>query len=501
MPTAILIFPNQLFWPHPLIQSGLKSLLQSIFLVEERLFFRECKFHKLKIAFHLASIQAFELKLRSLYQGEIQRISCLDPRSDIRLLIPYLASKGVQRITTIEPDDDWLKTRLTQQCLECGLSIDFKDNPTFINTHSDNESLLNKKKKPLQTDFYIAQRQRHHLLLDPLGKPIGGAWTYDVANRRKLPRHYPVPRSAPLEAPSDFESIAAFVEKHFSDHPGQLTDFPYAVTHEAARHCLEDFLHHRLHDFGAYQDAIEPAHDILFHSLLTPYLNVGLLTPQQVIQATLAHHTLHPVPLNSLEGFIRQIIGWREFMRAVYHLHGRKMRTRNFWNFTHSMPKAFYKGTTGILPVDNAIRKTLRLAYAHHIERLMILGNFMLLCEIHPDEVYRWFMELFIDAYDWVMVPNVYAMSQFADGGIITTKPYFSSSNYILKMSSYRPDPAWKEPWDALFWRFMDRQRSFLQTNPRLGMLLKTYDRMPAAKRASIQRTAQFYLERLHNSS
>jgi deoxyribodipyrimidine photolyase-related protein len=501
MSTVALIFPNQIFWPHPLIQSASASLLDGIFLVEELLFFRECRFHKLKIAFHLATMQSFELRLQSFPKLKIKRISCLHPQADVRLLLPCLAGRGVRKIITIEPDDDWLKSRLTQSCLENGLSIEFKDNPAFINTHRDNQMLLGRKSKALQTDYYIEQRKRHYIMLDPHGKPIGGAWTFDVANRRKLPRHHSVPSPSISPLPHDFQKIVAFVEKHFPDHPGQLTHFPYAVTHEEACKRLEDFLNHRLHDFGAYQDAIEPAHDFLFHSVLTPYLNVGLLTPWQVIEATLKHHSLHPVPLNSLEGFIRQIIGWREFMRAVYHLHGRKMRTRNFWNFTHPMPQAFYRGTTGILPVDDAIRKTLRLAYAHHIERLMILGNFMLLCEIHPDAVYRWFMEHFIDAYDWVMVPNVYAMSQFADGGMITTKPYFSSSNYILKMSSYLPDPSWKEPWDALFWRFMHRQRSFLQTNPRLGMLLKTYDRMPRQKRQALQRTAQAYLQGLHGSS
>jgi deoxyribodipyrimidine photolyase-related protein len=500
MSTAILIFPHQLYWPHPFIHKDPADIERKIFIVEESLFFHEFKFHKLKIAFHLATIDAFAAKCQAHLRRSPQRITCLDERSDIRSLIPWLAKNGFQTIATLEPDDDWLKKRLTESCAQHRLTLAFKPNPGFLNTYQENQLLLPPQRKPFQTDYYISQRKRLKLLLDPYGKPIGGSWTYDSENRSKLPRGYAVPACASSPLPANFQAIVAFVEKHFPDSPGQLDHFPYAVTHEDALLRLQDFLQHRLFDFGAYEDAIEPRHDTLFHSVLSPYLNVGLLTPSQIIEATLQHHARHPMPIQSIEGFIRQIIGWREFMRAVYHSHGRKMRTRNFWQFTRPMPKAFYTATTGILPVDDAIRKTQRLAYAHHIERLMVLGNFMLLCEIHPDAVYRWFMELFIDAYDWVMVPNVYAMSQFADGGMITTKPYFSSSNYIQKMSSYKPDPAWKEPWDALFWRFMDTRRHYLQTNPRLRMLLKTYDTMPAARRESMRHIADSYLEKLHHN-
>ena len=183
------------------------------------------------------------------------------------------------------------------------------------------------------------------------------------------------------------------------------------------------------------------------------------------------------VPLNSTEGFVRQILGWREFIRGVYEVKGTAERTKNFWGFTRKIPKSFYDGTTGIQPVDDVIRKVLKTAYAHHIERLMILGNFMVLCEFDPDDVYQWFMELFIDAYDWVMVPNVYGMSLFADGGLMSTKPYISSSNYIKKMSNYGKGD-WEATWDGLFWTFMDKHSDFFSGNPRLGMLLSSLNRM-----------------------
>ena len=178
---------------------------------------------------------------------------------------------------------------------------------------------------------------------------------------------------------------------------------------------------------------------------------------------------------------MRQILGWREFIRGVYEVKGTEERTKNFWNFKRQIPKSFYDGTTGIEPIDDTIKKVIKTGYAHHIERLMILGNFMVLCEFDPDAVYKWFMELFIDAYDWVMVPNVYGMSLYADGGLMSTKPYISSSNYIMKMSDYKKSD-WQETWDGLFWTFMDKHRNFFLSNPRLGMLIRNFDKMHKSK-------------------
>lgn len=197
-----------------------------------------------------------------------------------------------------------------------------------------------------------------------------------------------------------------------------------------------------------------------------------------------------------MEGFLRQIIGWRELIRVIYERSGRKQRTKNFWGFQRKIPTSFYEGTTGIDPVDQTIHKVLKTSYCHHIERLMILGNFMLLCEFDPIGVYRWFMELFIDAYDWVMVPNVYGMSQFADGGLMSTKPYISSSNYVIKMSDYTKGE-WSKIWDALFWRFIHIHQDFFEQNPRLAMLLGSLDRMTDEKRQSHFFKAEQFLKKL----
>jgi deoxyribodipyrimidine photolyase-related protein len=293
------------------------------------------------------------------------------------------------------------------------------------------------------------------------------------------------------------EEAISYTEKNFASNYGKLNKhFVYPTTFEESKKWLRAFLQTRFAEFGVYEDAIVSAHHVLHHSVLTPMLNVGLITPQYIIDETLEWAALNEIPINSVEGFIRQIIGWREFIRAVYELKGTEERTKNYWGFKRKMPQAFWEGTTGIAPIDTTIKKILATGYCHHIERLMVIGNFMLLCEFDPDDVYRWFMELFIDSYDWVMVPNVYGMSQFADGGLMSTKPYISGSNYLMKMSDFTKGP-WQDTWDGLFWRFMHTHRDFFLQNPRLGMLVKTFDKMPESKQQTHLDNANRFLDAL----
>jgi deoxyribodipyrimidine photolyase-related protein len=255
-------------------------------------------------------------------------------------------------------------------------------------------------------------------------------------------------------------------------------------------------LANRFEHFGDYEDAIVEGESWLWHSVLTPSMNIGLLTPGEVVKATTDFGKKNDVPLNSLEGFLRQVIGWREFMRATYEDLGVAMRTTNHWQHRRAMPKSFYDGTTGIIPVDDTIRRILDTGYCHHIERLMVLGGFMFLCEIDPDDIYRWFMEMFVDSYDWVMVPNVYAMSQNADGGLITTKPYFSGSSYVRKMSHYEQD-SWCEIWDALYWRWILNHVDDLGKNPRWAMMCSMAMKMKANKRKQHLEVAEAFLSKL----
>jgi len=249
-----------------------------------------------------------------------------------------------------------------------------------------------------------------------------------------------------------------------------------------------------MQEFGPYEDAMVQTESFLNHSVLSPLLNSGLITPMDVIDKTLKYKDDYP--LNSIEGFLRQIIGWREFIRGVYQVKGSQERTTNFFNFKRKIPKSFYDATTGILPIDITIKKVQKTAYNHHIERLMVLGNFMMLCEFDPDEIYRWFMEHYIDAYDWVMVPNVYGMSQFADGGLMSTKPYISSSNYLKKMSDF-PNGDWQQIWDALYWRFIDLNREIFAKNIRMKFMVSMLDKMQDEKRINHFKIANEYLDSL----
>lgn len=496
-----LVFPNQLFEEHPAITGD-----RNIFLVEEWLFFNQYNFHKQKLVLHRASMNYYEALLKE--KGyKTTYINASEATCDTRKLLKHLHDKKVTAIHVAELTDDWLKRRLITGCRKYKIGCTIYRTPGFLNTLEEAEEYFKEKKTYFQTDFYIAQRKKRKLLLDEHDKPLGNKWTFDAENRLKFPKGEVVPK---IHMPDVNEHIAEareYVEKNFPKNYGNANapfhskkDIAYPVTHEDAKKWLQDFLKNRFEKFGIYEDAMVASESVLYHSVLTPSLNIGLLTPELIITETLKAAKANNIPLNSLEGFIRQITGWREFIRIVYEREGRKQRTKNYWHFKRKIPAAFWNGTTGIEPVDTIIQKVLQSGYSHHIERLMVMGNFMLLCEFDPDDVYKWFMEMYVDAYDWVMVPNVYGMTQFADGGLMTTKPYISGSNYLMKMGNWKKG-AWQETWDALFWRFMHVHRDFFGKNPRLGMLLNTFDKMPPEKRNRYIDTAEHYLQQFDKAT
>jgi deoxyribodipyrimidine photolyase-related protein len=480
-----LIFPHQLFEDLAPWQN-----CNEVLLVEEFLFFKQYHFHQQKIAYHRASMKFYESYLRK--NGiAVNYIESTDPRSDVRTLLAALATKEV---TFINPVDHWLEKRIIETSAANNIKLHKLPNPGFLNSEAELANYLRGKNRLFQTDFYKKERLKRGILLDEAKNPQGGQWTFDAENRLKYPKNKIAPAvEKPTPTPFYTEAVH-YTRQHFGSNYGLLADAPiYPHDFDRSKMWLQNFLQTRFAEFGPYEDAIVANETILHHSVLTPMLNTGLLTPQFVVEETLRFAEENSIPINSVEGFIRQIIGWREFIRMVYISKGSAERTRNYWGFTRKIPPQFWDGTTGILPIDQTIKKVLKTGYCHHIERLMVVGNFMLLCEFDPDEVYRWFMELFIDAYDWVMVPNVYGMSQFADGGLMATKPYISGSNYLLKMSNY-PKGDWQPIWDALFWRFMHQHRSFFLQNPRLGMLVKTFDKWDTAKQTAILARAETYL-------
>lgn len=492
MKQVVILFPHQLFE-----HSELPMANADVYLVEETLFFNHYKFHKQKLAFHRASMKAYadELNERGV---ELHYIDATDKHSDVRVLVKSLAYNGAQQVHIIDPTDDWLSKRIQRSCDENEIELVEYDSPLFINSREDLSLFFRSDKKSFfQTSFYKKERKERNILMDGPDQPAGGKWTYDVDNRKPYPKDKKPPKVESPELDEFWKEAAEYVEKNFSNNYGELTDKPlYPHTRKGAEKWLKQFFETRFHEFGAYEDAIVRNESILNHSVLTPMLNVGLLQPMEIVEQAVNFAEKNDVPINSLEGFVRQIIGWREFIRGMYECKGVESRTTNFWGFQRKIPASFYDGTTGILPVDETIKEVLKTGYCHHIERLMVLGNFMVLCEFDPDEVYRWFMELFIDAYDWVMVPNVYGMSQFADGGLFATKPYISGSNYIMNMSNY-PKGDWNAVWDGLFWRFINVNREFFSKNPRLNMMVRTLDKMNSDRKNMLLDKAETFLDQL----
>ncbi|MBN2524551.1 MAG: cryptochrome/photolyase family protein [Bacteroidales bacterium] len=490
--SVFIVFPHHLFQDI----EPLKNTYE-VYLVEEYLYFKQYKFHKRKLVFHRASMKYYESYLKE-NNIVVHYIEATDSKHDIRELLQHLSQREITQIGYYDVCDNWLEHRIDQNCKAFNLSANKLESPLFINTSADLESYFGAKTRFFQTDFYIQQRKKLKILIDENGKAFGGKWSFDAENRLKYPKNKSVPEIQFPPINEFYQEAIKYVEKNFANNYGTVSGkFIYATTHQESEEWLQRFLQHRFNEFGEYEDAIVDHENILHHGVLSPMLNVGLLTPLQIVDEAIHYSSKNEVPLNSFEGFIRQIIGWREFIRGVYIYKGTEERTMNFWNFNKKIPASFYDGTTGIEPIDNTIKKVLETGYCHHIERLMLLGNFMLLCEFNPDEVYKWFMELFIDSYDWVMVPNVYGMSQFADGGIMATKPYISGSSYVLKMSNFKKGN-WCPIWDALFWHFMDKQRGFFSSNPRLGMLLNMFDKMDEEKKDQHLSIAKKWLQDLH---
>lgn len=489
MRSVALIFPHQLFEFHPALEKN-----RDVFLVEEYLFFRQYNFHRQKLVFHRASMKFYENFLKN-QKLKVNYIDSTNELSDVRKLLPYLKKIGITEIHFADVADNWLDKRIKQTAEKFGIRYYEYTTPCFLNSKSEIKEYLEGKKKYSQTDFYIKQRKKLNIFIDENEAPFGGKWTYDTENRLKYPSKKKAPKINFPPENEYYKKAVSYVEENFPDNYGEISPkFIYPTTFDESKKWLKQFLEKRFSEFGSYEDAIVASENILHHSVLTPMMNEGLLTPDYIINAALKYSKNENIPLNSLEGFIRQIIGWREFIRGVYEISGSLQRTKNYWNFKRKIPKSFWNGTTGIEPIDITVKKVLETGYCHHIERLMVLGNFMILCEFDPNEVYRWFMELFIDAYDWVMVPNVYGMSQFADGGLMATKPYISGSNYLMKMSDFKKGD-WQNIWDGLFWRFMDNHRKFFLSNPRLGMLIRTFDKMSEKRKKTLLSTAKNYLK------
>lgn len=492
-----LVFPHQLFATNPAFAKG-----RDIWLIEDPLLFGNdphwpAAMHVQKLVLHRASMKAYAAELaasgHAVHYVETPEGSATDSTALLEQALP----DGVKTIHLADPADGILLKRVERFALHREAQVVIHRSPNFISPPDFLAAHLASKKKPFMAKFYEAQRKRMNVLLEADGSAVGGKWSFDTENRAKLPKGHVPPREPLASANAHTREAIEYVARRFPNHPGSSKRFRWPVTRHDAEHWLDQFIEERLATFGLYEDAISTEHAYIYHAAITPALNIGLLDPQDVIDRVMSKATQHgDIPMNSLEGFIRQVIGWREFMHGIYQHRGTEIRNGNFWNFDRPLPRSFYDGTTGIPPIDRVIRQLLDDGYCHHIERLMVLGNFMVLCRIKPDDVYRWFMEMFVDSYDWVMVPNVYGMSQFADGGTFTTKPYISGSNYLLKMSDESKGP-WCPIWDGLFWTFIGDYTPFFIKNPRLSMMARNWEKQSPEKQAAHRKAADDFLANL----
>lgn len=350
-------------------------------------------------------------------------------------------------------------------------------------------------RKELRMEYFYREMRRKTGLMMEGDKPAGGKWNYDHDNRK--PASGDMLRAGPMQfAPDEItQEVLDLVEARFGDNFGNLRPFHFAVTRAQALRALDHFATSLLEGFGDYQDAMLQDDKFLHHSLLSPYLNIGLLNPVEICQRVVEEWKVGRVPINAAEGFIRQVIGWREYVRGIYFREGPDYTTRNALGHDRDLPALYWGGKTGMNCLSHAVAQTRDEAYAHHIQRLMVTGNFALLAGVDPAQVHDWYLAVYADAFEWVEAPNTIGMSQFADGGIIASKPYVSSGNYIAKMSDYCGDCAYSVkdktgpkacPFNLLYWDFLIRHRARFKGNPRMGQMYRTWDRMDDDRKQAV---------------
>ena len=453
------------------------------------------KHHKSKIALFFSAMRSYRDQLKNnsykvIYYDANNNFST----SYFDKLLDIVKSNKIEKIEIYEIEDKPFERDFLEFCKTNNIEITFLPSPMFIDSRGSFKHFLGDKKFHLQANYYKQMRKKKKLLLED-NKPIGGRWSFDEDNRKKLPSGYEIPKLPIIKPYKEFSEISNVININFSNHPGELHSWmPHS--YEQIVEWLEIFFKERFNEFGHYEDAIDKNEHFINHSVLSSSLNLGLITPKEVIDKSIDYAEKNDIPLNSLEGFIRQIIGWREFIRGIYQNYGDQMVKSNYWNHKNKLTAAWYDGSTGIEPLDEAIKGAIKYGYTHHINRLMILSNIMNLCNIDPNEIYKWFMEMFIDSSDWVMVPNVYGMGTFADGGIFATKPYICGSSYILRMSNFKKGD-WCDIVDGLYWKFIEEKKDFFITNPRLSLMIRALEKLNPDRKKHIFECANNFINKV----
>ena len=504
--TLVLILGDQL--SHDL--SALKGLDRSsatILMVEVAEEATYVPHHRKKIAFILSAMRHFAGELRAAgWQVDYVTLDAEENSGSFTGEIARaIAHHAIEMIRVTEPGEHRVKVAMAGWADRFGLPVEILPDTRFLSSPAEFADWAAGRKQLRMEYFYREMRRKTGLLMDG-DQPEGGKWNFDSENRKPAKGDLFMPVLPVFEPDAITRDVLDMVEERFEAHIGTLRPFHYAVTREDALKALDHFVEHALPAFGDYQDAMLTGEPFLWHSILSGYLNIGLLRPLEICQRVEAAYRAGHAPLNAAEGYIRQIIGWREYVRGIYWLKMPEYVEQNFFNANRPLPDFYWTGETDMACMADAIGQTIEHAYAHHIQRLMVTGNFAMLAGVNPREVHEWYLAVYWDAFEWVELPNTLGMSQFADGGLLGSKPYAASGNYISKMSDYckgcRYDVKQKTgpdacPFNPLYWDFLVRNREVLGGNPRLGQVYRTWDKMAAEKQAEYLDSAKAVLDAL----
>lgn len=457
--------------------------------------------HPKKIAFLFSAMRHFAADLEA--RGVRVRYVHLDDAANAGSLEGEvwraLAAQLFDRIVVAEPGEYRLRKAFEAWPAKLGIEVEIRQDSRFLCSTEEFKQWAAGRRQLRMEYFYREMRRRYSILLDAEGKPLGGQWNYDKDNRKSPPRGLRSPRRISHPKDRTTREVLKLVTTRFADHFGKLEPFHFAVTRSQALIELDHFVETLLPSFGDYQDAMVANEPYLYHSLISTYLNAGLLLPMEICQKAEAAYHAGTAPLNAVEGFVRQVLGWREFIRGIYWLQMPNYGAMNFFEATEPLPEFYWTADTKMACVAEAVRHTRDHAYSHHIQRLMITGNFALLAGLDVRQVQDWYLAVYSDAYEWVEMPNTLGMALFGDGGIVGSKPYAASGKYIRKMSNfcsgcaYNPEEMMERdacPFNALYWDFLDRNRAKLEVNQRMPYVYSTWDRFGAEKQQKIRTRA-----------
>ncbi|MCL4105013.1 UNVERIFIED_CONTAM: hypothetical protein GTU68_018720 [Idotea baltica] len=497
------------------LSPGMSSLADAdpdkdlILMAEVRAEASYVKHHKKKIAFLFSAMRHFakDLSGKGFTVRYVRYDDPLNTGSLFGEVERLIDETDISEIILTTPGEYRLKAEFSEWSDRLDLPVKLRDDDRFLCTSEDFARWAAGRKQLPMEYFYREMRRKYSILMDGVD-PIGGEWNFDSENRKPPKDGLDIPAPHQTEPDEITKDVLALVEAEFADHFGDLYPFPFAVTRDQAKAVLDDFIASRLPTFGDYQDAMIQGEPWMYHSHIGFYLNCGLLMPLECIQrAEDAYHKGH-APLNAVEGFIRQILGWREYIRGIYWLKMPDYKSLNFFDAKRDVPDFYWTADTQMNCLRQCVSETKRNAYAHHIQRLMVLGNFALIAGLDPDQVSEWYLLVYADAYEWVELPNVTGMVLFADGGVLASKPYAASGSYINKMSNYCKSCRYKVtvkngpdacPFNYLYWDFLNRNSDKLGGNPRMGFMFKSLGRMSDEKRAAIADDSARFFKAIEN--